>query len=34
MSEINLWIDVQVQDTAEINFIEFILLWLDIQNKY
>ena len=33
MSEINLWIDVQVQVTAEINLIEFILLCLNIKNK-
>lgn len=36
MSEINLWIDVQVQVqvTAEINVIEFILLCLNVQNKH
>lgn len=34
MSEINLWIDVQVQVTAEINLLEFILLCLNVQNKH
>ena len=34
MSDINLWIDVYVQVTAEINLVKFILLCLNIQNKY
>jgi len=34
MSHINLWIDVHFQVTAEINLVEFILLCLNIQNKY